>query len=243
MYPAEFARVYDALMDDVDYPAWARHYCQIAQLAPGQAVCECGCGTGSMTVALSRFGLKMTGVDLSEAMLGVAADKARSAGQFIPFICQDMARLSLHRGVDAVIAPCDGVNYLLEDDRVRAFFAHAYRALKPGGRLAFDVSTAHKFASMAGAPFYEDREDISYFWLNEIDGQRISMSLTFFVRRPDGLYARFDEEQIQKAHSLDFLLDALKGAGFVDVRALSEHTAEAATARDSRWHVVAHRPD
>ena len=138
MYPAQFAAVYDRLMDDVDYPAWADYYRALLSRArdgaPVRKVCECGCGTGSMTVELARAGLEVVGVDLSAPMLEIAGDKLRRAGVSAPLVCQDMCRLQLHRPVDALVCPCDGVNYLVEDSQVAAFFRRAYALLKPGER-------------------------------------------------------------------------------------------------------------
>ena len=107
MYTA-FAAVYDRLMRDVDYEAWARHYARLLAGAHvhGGNVCECACGTGSLTLPLRRLGYRMTGVDLSRDMLSQAAQKARDAGLEIPFVCQDMCHLQLHRRQDAILCTC-----------------------------------------------------------------------------------------------------------------------------------------
>ena len=67
---AEFASVYDALMDDVDYEAWATD-CLARIAAKGVAprsVCDCACGTGGIALQLARRGMNVTGVDISEAV-------------------------------------------------------------------------------------------------------------------------------------------------------------------------------
>lgn len=102
MYTA-FAKVYDRMMADVDYAGWAAHYQRLMQQmgVPARGRCvECACGTGSLTLPLRRAGYQMTGVDLSGDMLAEAMEKARAAGLMIPFICQDMTRLSVPRRVD-----------------------------------------------------------------------------------------------------------------------------------------------
>ena len=63
MYTA-FARVYDALMDQVDYGAWARHYQALMEkygVPRGGRCVECACGTGSITLPLKKAGYQMTG--------------------------------------------------------------------------------------------------------------------------------------------------------------------------------------
>ena len=142
-----FAEVYDTLMNDVHYGAWADMYARMmtAYGIPRNAkVCECACGTGSLTLPLQQLGYEMMGIDISQEMLWQAAQKARKAGFGIPFIRQDMRQLRLHRPVDAVLATCDGVNYLLQDVDAAAFFQSAWEAIKPGGGLFFDVSTPYK---------------------------------------------------------------------------------------------------
>ncbi len=128
----DFAAVYDSLMDDFDYPAWARYYLSIIKAAgcTPRTMCECGCGTGSLSVYFARAGLRLTASDLSEEMLRLAQIKARKAGVSIPFVCQDMRALELPRPVDAIAACCDAVNYLTDRDSVRAFFDGAFRFLK-----------------------------------------------------------------------------------------------------------------
>ena len=131
-----FAGVYDALMAQVDYAAWAEHYHQLMQLCgvkKGARCVECACGTGSITIPLRKMGYQMTGVDLSQEMLWIAAQKARKQGMGLPFIQQDMRKLHLHRQMDAVIATCDGVNYLLNVGpdalgRIPSFCQEALRA-------------------------------------------------------------------------------------------------------------------
>ena len=128
----EFAEVYDRLMDDFDYPAWAKYYAGLIGITRGK-VCECGCGTGSMLVELARSGLSMTGVDISEEMLRVAADKARRRGAAVRLVRQDMQKLQLTGPQDAILACCDSVNYLTTPQAVRDFFRSAHRQLRPGG--------------------------------------------------------------------------------------------------------------
>ena len=77
-----FAEVYDQLMNDVNYADWAEFYVQIMNAfgIRGGKICECACGTGGLTLPLYRKGFHVTGVDLSQDMLWIAAQKARQAG-------------------------------------------------------------------------------------------------------------------------------------------------------------------
>jgi ubiquinone/menaquinone biosynthesis C-methylase UbiE len=238
----EFARVYDTLMDDVDYDAWARHYLHLIAPCAPKRICECACGTGSLSVRFAREGLAVTGVDLSEEMLRVAQEKARAFGVKAAFIHQDMCRLALPGRVDAVLATCDGVNYLTRDGQAGAFFKSAYQALRPGGMLAFDVSSRAKLSGTLGDAFFgEDREEITYLWQNAWNEEKqcVRMDIAFFLREADGRYRRFDETHVQRAYGEDELTGLLEQAGFADIRALGGFTMQPPTGAEERMHVLA----
>ena len=242
----QFASIYDRLMQDIDYPLWARHYLALlarSGVEPRRA-CECACGTGLLSVELARMGLSLTASDLSVEMLELAADRARKNGLMIPFIAQDMRNLALHRPVDAVICACDGVNYLHTDADLRAFFSAAHRALRPGGALAFDISSEHKLRDMCDQrEFFEDTDDLTYLWTNTWDAQTrsVCMDLCCFVRGHDGRYDRFDEHQRQRVHDIPSLAEILSQQGFSDIRCYGDHTTQPPTATASRIHLVATR--
>lgn len=240
-----FAKLYDGFMDDVDYPRWADY---IASLLPKGAkrVFECGCGTGGVSVELKRrcAGLELTSSDISEDMLEIAAENARKSGVRIPFIKADMRSISLHRPVDAVIACCDCVNYLVNDEDALAFFRSAYGALKTGGRLLFDVSSAYKLKNvLAGNSFSDSREDRAYFWSNSYDEKTrlVEMELELFALAEKGLYQRFSETHIQRAYDEAELTALLKSAGFTNVNAYDAFSLEKPKADSDRIQFAAEK--
>lgn len=244
----DFASVYDRLMADVDYEAWAAHYqrlmAQCGVPAKGKCV-ECACGTGSITLPLRRAGFQMTGVDLSGEMLACAMEKARKAGLQIPFVCQNMVELTVPRRVDCVLATCDGVNYLTTVDEVRNFFKAAYQALKPGGAFIFDVSTPEKLSKTLGNhTLFQDEEGFAYIWQNHYQEStaKVTLQLTIFVQRPDGAFDRFTEQQTQRAHSRTELRSWLKDAGFECISITGRMRLTQPHAGDDRWHICAKKP-
>lgn len=242
-----FAEVYDQLMDNVDYERWADLYrdMMVHYGLRGGRVCECACGTGGLTIPLQKRGFQMTGVDLSQEMLWIAAQKARRMGLGIPFVQQDMRQLRLHRPMDAVLATCDGVNYLTSDKDAAAFFTAAYQALRPGGGLFFDVSTPYKLEVARGDQIIcEDRPDVTYMWQNRFDAKqaKLNMHLCIFVRQKDGSYRRIDEEQTQRAHTIEGLTTLLHGVGFVNVAVFGNSRMEPPRQGEQRWHFAAMKP-
>ena len=245
MYQA-FAELYDELMNDVDYESWADYYVRLLSVYGVREgkICECACGTGSLTIPLYRRGFQMTGADISQEMLWQAAQKSRKQGVAIPFVRQDMRALNLHRPMDAVLATCDGVNYLLTEEDLLSFFRAAYRAVRPGGAFIFDVSTPYKLKHiLCSGLLGEDREDITYLWQNTWHEKRqiVELDLTFFVREEDGKYRRIDERQHQRAWNQQTLKETLWRAGFRAVSLYGDFGISAASDENQRWHVAATR--
>lgn len=245
----DFASVYDTLMDDFDYDAWSAHYLTLIRTVTGELprrAAECACGTGSLTVRLAQSGMAVTGVDLSAAMLRQAEKKARDYGVEVAFVRQDMKKLTLPRRVGAVLATCDGVNYLTTPNDVQAFFAAAYQNLLPGGALCFDCSTRHKLENVMGDAFFgEERDGVAVLWQNKLNREEhlLSMDVTFFVRKEDGCYRRFREQHHQRAHSAEELTAWLCQSGFEDVRIYGEMRLDAMKPEDLRMHITAKKPE
>lgn len=237
-----FAKVYDALMADVDYGLWAKYITSFLPQSEA-SVAECACGTGEITLRLKRMGYRVTGIDISEEMLRVASEKAREAGLKIPFVQQDMRLLTLHKRVDAVVCACDGVNYLNSLDAVRRFFESAYLALCDDGVLLFDVSSPYKLSQTLGLNSlgYDDGE-LAYVWKNCYDpkSRLIEMELSFFVKN-GGLYERFTETHVQRAHSQRELLKALSAAGFETTEVYDAFTRDTPKKNSQRLQFVAHK--
>lgn len=243
----QFAALYDRLMDDFNYPAWADYYLTLLARhgVKPKLLCECGCGTGSMSVEFAKRRVKLIASDLSDDMLRAAQDKARKNGVMIPFVQQDMRELSIHRPAEAVLCCCDGVNYLTDHDSVCQFFRAAYTALKPGGALAFDISSRFKLKDKMGNAFFgEERDEVAYLWQNRYDEETeiISMDLTFFVRREDDLYERFTEEHEQRAHTQEEILEWLAECGFVDSAAYGDRNFDSPAPDCERIHFIAKKP-
>lgn len=243
MYEA-FASVYDVLMADVDYPGWARYILSLArenEVTVTRAA-DCACGTGSFTIELAKSNIQITGIDISEEMLRLAGEKSRSNGLRIPFIRQDMRKLTLHRPVDALFCVCDGVNYLTRPGDVKAFFLAAHQALRAGGGFFFDLSSDDKIQNRLGDRCLGgDDERVSYIWQNHFDADThvLQMDLTFFVKEANGMYRRFTETHFQRAHQSDEIIRWLKEASFENIQIYGDRTFEMPRQNEERIHFAA----
>jgi SAM-dependent methyltransferase len=140
----EYARYYDLLYADKDYPGEV-DYCldRIKRCgADPRSVLDLGCGTGRHAIELANRGIQVCGVDLSEPMIRIAqskvASRSQSAAGGIRFSNADIRNLNLNQTFDAVICLFHVLSYQTTNDDLKAVFAVARRHLRPGGLFLFD---------------------------------------------------------------------------------------------------------
>lgn len=217
MMYGKFAAVYDRLMEEIPYEAYAEW---VVSYTRGGRLLDVACGTGVLSELMAELGFKVTASDLSEEMLAVAADRFQHAGHSIPLYCLSMTDLEGLSGFDAVTIAIDSLNYLQTEQDVKATFTEMYHALNDGGQLFFDVHSEHKMTDIyLDGPFVYDGEDIAYMWHTEQGDHELSIihDLTFFVRN-GGLYERFEESHEQRTFPPHQYEQWLREAGFHDIR-------------------------
>lgn len=109
-------------------------------LKPGQRVIDLGCGHGRHTLEFARRGYRATGVDLSEAFVGVANTEALVAGLDARFYHGDIGAFEVQGGFDAAVCLFDAFGFF-DDSHSLRMLHNAYAALHPGGQLLLDLRT------------------------------------------------------------------------------------------------------
>lgn len=212
------AEYYDMLMDDVNYERWCDFIETIlsAYKVTPNTILDTACGTGNITIPMAAKGYSLWGADISEEMLAIAENKARSKNQNIKFVKQNMTELTLNNSFDAVLCMCDGVNYIIEETALKQFLKGVYSLLNSNGVLIFDISSSYKLIEILGDnTLFQEKDDFCYVWENSyIEDQGIlEMRLNFFVPEED-LYKRLEEYHLQKVYSVDYIKEKLIEAGF-----------------------------
>lgn len=220
----EFAQVYDELMKEIDYVKWSNYIERLFLNGKREikTVLEFGCGTGNITCNLAQKGIAMTAVDLSEAMLTVADEKAdRMELKNIQFYLGDMSNFQIDQTFDAVISCCDSVNYLSDLEAVQSFFLSSFECLESGGILLFDINTVTKYKkTIMDNTYVYDLDDIFCVWENEphFDKNAMHFNLTFFEKNKNGTYNRNEETQVQYFYSIEDIHRCLINIGFKNMK-------------------------
>lgn len=216
-----FADFYDALTDNVDYAVLSKTICSLlARYGLNRGLLlDLGCGTGTLSVLLSKAGYEVVGADISPDMLAVAQEKAFAAGQDILFLCQDMTRLDLYGTLDAAVCTLDALNHLPSRAAVEETLRRVSLFLNPGGVFIFDANTLYKHREVLGNnTFVYDTDAVYCVWQNELqtDEKTVEISLDFFIPVSDEepIYERESEQFTECAYSDAEWEEMLKNAGF-----------------------------
>ena len=148
-------------------------------------------------------------------MLSIAMEKREISGDNILYLMQDMREFELYGTVGAVISVCDSLNYLLEEEDLVQTFKLVNNYLDPKALFIFDISSFKKLSETLGNnTFIFEEDNIFYTWENSFEGNILDMRLNFFEK--DGnLYKRSEEEQTQRAYSIDEILKNAEKAGLI----------------------------
>ena len=109
----------------------------LAELAGDGAALELGIGTGRIALPLAERGVRVHGIDLSEAM--VARLRAKQGGDEIPVAIGDFARTRVDGAFAVAYLVFNTIMNLTSQDEQVACFENAASHLEPGGCFVIEV--------------------------------------------------------------------------------------------------------
>ncbi len=153
------AGIYDpwslSVTEDIEF------YVDLARETGGPVV-ELAVGTGRIALPIAQAGIAMIGVDQSDGMLAVAAERARELGvdQRVDFRVGDFREPPVTERVPLVICPFRSLLHMPNGAEKLRALRGACSLLAPGGRFAFDVF----------APGREDIDETHARWIEREPG-------------------------------------------------------------------------
>ena len=195
---SDAARYYDYCpVTPDDLPFYIQHL-----PSPQAKVLELGCGTGRITIPLSRHCAFVRGFDLSEAMIAICREKLQKENVPLTKVnvdVGDITDLDLGQEYDFIIAPYRVFQNLETDDEVNGYFHTVRRHLAPQGRCILNVFN----------PKW-DRETLSKRWCSEeenldwevmIEGgkvacydKRVRMDKEKMILYPELVYRKYEND-------------------------------------------------
>ncbi|MCF6092902.1 methyltransferase domain-containing protein [Microaerobacter geothermalis] len=234
----KMAYIYDQLMKDAPYEQWVQFLLQALKKEEGpfQHLVDLGCGTGSISIPLSRMGYSVTGIDLSEDMLAVAKEKADEVRIDLSLFQQDMRKWTLPRQADVVFSFCDSFNYLLKEEDIQSVFRQTNLGLVTGGLFLFDMHTPYKIKEeFAGRTFTWVEDDVTYIWnCHGMQHLMVEHELIFFVKEKENLYRRWEEVHFQRAYPMESVIGWLEEAGFGFLSCTADFSDQPPTGKTER---------
>ena len=205
--------LYDALNGwGPDYDYWLA---LADRIGPG-SLTDLGCGTGQLTVLLARQGARaVLGVDPDPAMLSVA--RARDGSERVTWV-QGYAADVPSASSDLVVMTSHVAQVLLADEEWLDALRHVHRALRPGGRLAFDTRNPVAHGWEAWNPRdslrHVETDDGAFEVWHEVTGVGDGLVTFHTTTRHVASGVESKETDVLRFRSEDALRDSLASTGF-----------------------------
>ncbi|MEA2635885.1 MAG: hypothetical protein QOH92_2652 [Chloroflexota bacterium] len=111
----------------------------LLRLHPPRRILDLPCGQGRHAIELARRGYEVTGVDLSDYMLGVAKERAEASGVRVRWLAGDMRQALPGETFDLVLNLFTSLGYFDDEADDRRVVRAATSMLASGGRFLLEV--------------------------------------------------------------------------------------------------------
>jgi SAM-dependent methyltransferase len=160
----------------------------LADLAGGGAALELGIGTGRIAIPLAQRGVRVHGIDLSEAM--VARLKAKPGSEDIDVTIGDFATATVDGRFSVAYLVFNTIMNLTTQDEQVACFQNVAAQLEPGGCFVIEVGVPELQRLPRGETFLLFDMSEAHVGIDEYDLANQSLVSHHFQQRGDGTFER-----------------------------------------------------
>lgn len=246
-YLGRHAELYDLFYSDKPYSEEANfvHSClEKYSLMPIETILELGCGTGTHSLFLEKFGYQILATDYSDDMLLHAMQKAQDANSSNRYRKQDMCSLDIpERPFDAIICLFDSICYATTNENFNRVINGVYTHLRAGGLFIFEFWNAPAMVSnynpLRIKRWQLENSEVMRISEAQIDyrSQLYQVDYSIYEHRKNGTYIYLSETQINRYFSLQEMSLFLTQAGFKPVRWLAGYK-EDERITDETWNII-----
>ncbi len=173
------------------------------------------CGTGYLAGLLAERRFRVTGLDVSPAMIGYAKQNVPAA----EFLVGDAAASRIPGPFDGAVSTFDSLNHILEYRDLKSAFRNIAGSLAPGGLFAFDMLLEEAYQTSWGEAFALVREDhVLTITGSAFDFRsRMARCTVTMFRLLDESWRRSDVVVYERCYSPGEIERALREAGFDEI--------------------------
>ena len=213
------------------------------------AILEPAVGTGRMLIPLLQRGLRVTGYDTSEHMLGICRDNLAAAELEAEVFIGDMAAYVEPGAFEAILVPTGSIVLLPDRDTTVRALRCMRESLRQGGRLFVALPPPRQLTVPAPLRHWKDGDsELLTLETMHVDVDDVRQRATHWLRYEFWRDGRLVETQLQNSGMLYFSVhefrQLLREAGFDDVAVHGDYDERAdLTAHASIWTFEAVRTD
>lgn len=223
-YGASFAHIYNLRWGDfVRYyaPRILEYYENTPVGQENKTMLDLCCGAGHLALCFLEAGYRVTGIDLSPAMLQYAhqnTENYRESGQ-VTIIQADAADFVLPEPVGLVVSTYDSLNHLENFSCLKSCFRSVFNSLVDGGTFIFDLNTRAGLQAQWNNISVEDTEELTLITRSIFDEENkcALTRISGFIRKENGLYTRFEETAFNTVFGMHAVRDGLMETGWKQV--------------------------
>lgn len=168
-----YAPAYEDFNHGYMYERWTGRLLETAEAAglQGDRLLDIACGTGLSFVTMLERGWKVTGCDISPAMLEIAKERF---GDRAELFVADMRELPDIGEFDLIWAVNDPLNYLLSIEEFEAALDGMRRNLAPRGIALFDINTLVTYRTFFSQEIVVNQNDRQLVWQGKLSPEEVT---------------------------------------------------------------------
>ena len=143
LYLSEMYKVHD------NFEGFQDFYLDLAKEYGKEGVIDIACGTGAVLFTLAKNGIDVDGTDLSEAMVQVCKEKAKTVGLKLNVFASNMTNFKSSKKYSLAIIARSGFMHLLSGEDQRKALLNIREHLTDGGILTLNTFQPHPIIQAA----------------------------------------------------------------------------------------------
>lgn len=216
---------------------------KLLQMKQGDSILDLACGFGRHSLALSKLGYVVTGIDLNPNFIEEASQKAQTLKTDARFLCADMREFNERENYENIIIMYNSFGYFQDPRDDEKVLKNCFHSLKPGGKLLLQGTPREliKANRPSGKSRYWFEEDNGIIRLEESTANEDwTWNTTRWILLNGAERREFSYGM--RIYSTDEYCDLLAAEGFVNIETYSGISGKPYVKGKDHLTLLAHKP-